>query len=103
MVVNTEYAGISLPGSPIRTFNATSQSERRSMNRTVPGCEGSGRTNSIVVGESLSIPTTGAMEEGYSTAQAARKGAARSGEETVPASEVYDFICPFDLLPFIGL
>src|SRR5258707_1624907 len=27
----------------------------------------------------------------------------RSGEETVPASGIYDFICPFDLLPFIGL
>jgi hypothetical protein len=27
----------------------------------------------------------------------------RSGEETVHAIEIYDFICPFDLLPFIGL
>jgi len=38
------------------------------------------------------------MEERYWSAQAARQGAAPFGGRDVPASEVYDFICIFDLL-----
>jgi hypothetical protein len=43
------------------------------------------------------------MEEEYWTAPAARQGATPFGGRDGPHNEVYDFTCPFDLLPFIGL
>ena len=49
------------------------------------------------------MPTTDAMEEEYWTAPAAKQGAAPFEGTDGPHNETYDFTCPFDLLPFIGL